>query len=181
MRRMTNIILRPITVADTANIVRWRNSWEVKKNLFSQTELTEAQHLQWLDRRVRTGDCFQYIIVDIGENDKVEDIGTVFIKSIDRENQKGEFGIFIGEISARGKGFATLATKEIIKIAFENISLNRVYLQVFSDNEAAVRAYKRAGFMVEGVLCQDFLRYDGFQDVIVMGITKDRWIANGSN
>lgn len=90
------ISLRPISESDTENIVRWRNSDTVKKNLYTQTDLTQGQHRVWLRNKVATGLCYQYIIVETLDGDS-KDIGTVFIKNIDSHSRKGEFGIFIGE------------------------------------------------------------------------------------
>jgi len=174
------ISLRPISESDTENIVKWRNSDAVKKKLYTQTDLTHEQHRIWLRDKVDTGLCCQYIIVET-VNHNSSDIGTVFIKNIDTHNHKGEFGIFIGEECARGKGYATLATKEMVRIAFEKLSLNRVYLTVMSDNIAGINAYKKAGFVVEGLMKEDYLRSDGYVDIFMMGITKEIWDTKNEN
>ena len=174
------ITLRTISSLDTSNIVRWRNAHSVRANLYTQTELTEQQHETWLQTKVATGFCTQYIIV-VQEACCSTDIGTVFIKNIDRENNKGEFGIFVGEESARGKGYGKQATKQILDVAFRELKLNRVYLTVMADNLSAIRAYKNAGFLVEGMLREDYLRSDGYIDVVVMGITLADWKATNTS
>ena len=80
---------------------------------------------------------------------------------------------FTGQQDALGKGYGKAATKQVLDYAFVRLKLNRVYLTVFSDNISAIKAYETSGFQFEGCLKQDFLRYDGFADVTVMGITKD--------
>lgn len=172
-----SLYLRPINLGDTVDILRWRNSFDVKKNLYTQEELTKEQHIWWLNYKVSTGECAQFII-EISENIGTETpvpIGTVFIKNIDYQNNKGEFGIFIGEPELRGRGYASQATKQILEHAFENLKLNRIYLTVFYDNAPAIKVYEKAGFEKEGLLKQDFLRYDGYCDVMCMGITVDMW------
>ncbi|MGI5943105.1 MAG: GNAT family N-acetyltransferase [Pelotomaculaceae bacterium] len=176
---MSEVILRKIKASDTDNIVRWRNSDSVKRNLFTQSELTAEQHLGWLKSKVETGSCAQYIIV-VSENSTNTDIGTVFIKNIDRQSNKGEFGIFIGEADARGKGYAKLATIEILKIAFEKMMLNRVFLTVMADNISGIKVYEKAGFLCEGVLREDYLRGNTYVDVLVMGVTKKMWLKFGN-
>lgn len=171
-----SLTLRPIEITDvdTSNIIRWRNDLSVKQNLYTQDDLTVEQHLWWFENRVKTGDCHQFII-EVNEDDKIIPIGTIFIKSIDTHSKKGEYGIFIGENSARGKGYAYQATIQILKYAFETLKLNRVYLTVFSDNIPAIKVYEKSGFVEEGILRQDFLRHDGFADVVYMGITAEDW------
>lgn len=101
---MRALLIRPITVEDTANIVTWRNSAFVSRNVFTQSELTREQHLRWLNECVFSGKCWQFII-EAELNDTMTPIGTTFIKNIDRYAGTGEFGIFIGEMLAVGKGY----------------------------------------------------------------------------
>ena len=171
---MSTITLRPITLSDTDNIVKWRNASFVKKNLFTQKTLTKNQHLDYYHKYIETKRVFQFIIQLNSDNGNL-DIGTAFLKSIDLENKKAEFGIFIGEEYALGKGFGKQATFLILQYAFEYLKLNRVYLTVFADNHPAVNAYLKCGFRTEGILIEDYLRYDGFVYIMVMGITRKMW------
>lgn len=170
------VFLRKIDIKDTSNILKWRNSKSVKNNLYSQEDLTEEQHICWLNNKVFTGLCAQYIISVI-DNESSQDIGTVFIKNIDHTCHKGEFGIQIGEESARGKGYGTEATLQILRIAFDELRLNRVYLTVLSNNIAAKKSYLKAGFLTEGILKEDYCRNGKFYDVELMAITKSQWIS----
>ena len=174
MTQQGKVVLRALSEEDTANIVRWRNKDSVRKNLYTQTLLTEEQHLRYFRDVVAAGKCVQYII-SAEEEGRICDVGTVFIKKIDRENRKGEFGIFIGEEAFRGKGIAGQAVEQILKIAFTELQLNRVYLSVMADNIPAIRAYRKAGFEMEGILREDYLRADGFVDIVLMGITEKKW------
>lgn len=170
---MQKVLLRPIGVEDTDNIVRWRNSEQVKRNLFSQANITRESHLEYLKRFVETGRCKQFIIEAA---DAHLDIGTVFIKNIDEDNRKAEFGILIGEECARGKGYGTAATDQMLKIAFEQYNMNRIYLHVLEENIAGIKAYLKAGFIKEGLLIEDFCRGEQYHNVVVMGITQRDWL-----
>lgn len=164
---MLSINLRPISQEDTDNIVRWRNSDAVRKNLFSQADATREGHLRWLETMVKTGKCHQFIIELDGRA-----VGTAFLKNADYENKKAEFGIFIGEADCRGKGVGQKATELVIDYGFSAMGLNRIYLSVFSDNVAAIKVYKKAGFLIEGELKEDICRNGEFYDVTLMAILK---------
>lgn len=167
-----NLTLRPITEADTDNIVRWRNLESVKRNLYARDEVTRESHLRWLHEQVQTQRCVQYIL-----ETSHGDIGTVFLKNIDNFHKKAEYGIFIGEEAARGKGYGRRATEQMLRIAFEELGLNRVSLHVFEENLPGIRAYEHAGFKTEGILRDDF-RYEGeYLNAVVMGITRKMWQA----
>ena len=94
-----NLVLRPITESDTSLIVFWRNKESVKKNFLYRGDFTEETHRKWLEEKVKTGEVIQYII-----EYKKQDVGSVYLRDIDYDNSSAEFGIFIGEDSARGKG-----------------------------------------------------------------------------
>ena len=170
------VVLRPLSLEDTDSIVRWRNADFVKKNLYTQDELTSEQHIEYFHRFVETQKVIQFII-SVQENDLSLDIGTTFLKNIDKHNKKAEYGVFIGEKDALGKGFGKIATKLTLDYAFISLDLNRVYLSVFADNVSAIKAYEKSGFFVEGKLIQDHLRCDGYADVIIMGITREMWLS----
>ncbi|MBR3507285.1 MAG: UDP-4-amino-4,6-dideoxy-N-acetyl-beta-L-altrosamine N-acetyltransferase [Lachnospiraceae bacterium] len=170
---MGKVLLRQLSLADTDNIVRWRNNPSVKKNLYSQDELKHQQHISYFEKLVKTGKCAQFIIVENGENQR--DIGTTFIKNIDHNNHNGEYGIFIGEDSARGKGLAVSATYETLKYGFEELKLHRIYLTVMADNVPAISTYEKVGFIKEGIMRDGFLRYDGYVDIVMMAMLKSGW------
>lgn len=178
--RLNNVLLRKIEISDTPNIVRWRNTESVKRNLYSQNDLTEEQHLWWLENKVKTGECSQYII-NIDDTKEHCDIGTVFIKNIDMQQQKGEFGIQIGEDKFRGMGYGKEAACQMLAIAFNELHLNRVYLSVLKSNVSAIKSYLNAGFLKEGILKEDYFRDGVFYDVIVMAITKNDWKNSSLN
>ncbi len=158
--------LRKINKEDTSNIIRWRNSSNVKKYFFIQDDLTKEQHYWWLENKVNTGEVAQFIIVDKETN---SDVGTVFLKDIDKKNMKAEYGIFIGDEKARGKGIGTEAAKLICSYGFKDLCLHRIFLRVFAGNTQAKNSYIKAGFKEEAVLRDDVCINNKFYDVIIMG------------
>jgi len=174
---MSEITLRPLTIGDTSNIVRWRNQPEVYKNLYTQNLITEDQHTNYFHKYVESGLVRQYIIVADINGEKI-DIGTVFLKGIDKVSRKAEYGLFIGELQARGRGFACPIASAVLKIAFEELGLNRVYLTVFADNIPAIKSYEKAGFKKEGVLRQDFYDGEKYRDIVHMAVLHDEWRNN---
>ena len=165
-----NVTIRPITEADTDNIIRWRNAPSVVEHFIYRTPLTAEAHLNWLHNRVETGDVAQFIIMD-GETP----VGSVYLRDIDRVNRKCEYGIFIGEDSCRGKGIGSAAARLALEYAFEELKMNRVFLRVFADNKQAVRSYEKAGFKYEGTFRDDVI-IDGVPyDMVFMAILKSEW------
>lgn len=167
------ITLRPIEERDAENIVRWRNADSVRKNLFNQEPITVDQHLRYYRNTVCTGKCRQFII-ELNEEVGL-DIGTVFLKNIDLLQRQAEFGIFIGEPAGKGRRCALPATEGILRVAFEEMGLERVYLYVVEDNVPAIRTYKHAGFSENAREHGRFIREGKPLDVIAMEIRSNTW------
>ena len=170
-----SIYIREITKNDTENILRWRNSPSVSENFIYRTPLTKEDHENWLSTKVFSGKVAQFIIEEKENN---RPMGSVYLRDIDPIHKKAEFGIFIGEEAARGKGYGTQATLLALEQAFEKLDLNKVYLRVFAKNKRAVNCYRKAGFTEEGLFRED-VWIDGIPyDMIFMGILKSQWKGN---
>ena len=167
------ISIRPIDFNDTHKIVEWRNNPIVRKNFIFQQQLTDEMHINWMETQVLARKCYQFIIVD---EDLNADVGSVFLRDVDMSNKKAEFGIFIGDDLSRGKGIGTNATKQILKFAFEELELNKVFLRVFASNLGAIKSYEKAGFKKEGLFYQDVIINGTSEDLVFMAILKKEWI-----
>lgn len=161
------IYLRLMTEDDTDLIVAWRNSEGVRKHFIYQAMFTREGHLGWLRNVVEPGKAAQMIIC---ESDTDKPLGSVYIRDIDREHRKGEYGIFIGEDAARGRGIGTAAAKLMIRYGFEELKLHRLFLRVYADNMRAVRSYEKAGFVREAYLKDDVYVNGDFRDIILMAV-----------
>jgi len=137
------IILRPITDIDTDNILKWRNSNEVRKNFIYQPLITREEHLSWLLEKVAKGNVIQFIII---EKISKKEIGSVYLRDVDYCTKEAEYGIFIGETDAKGKGYGTEAISLTVEYAFNIIKLSRLTLRVLSKNKYAIQSYQKAGF-----------------------------------
>ena len=140
------IFLRPITDDDTAQVLRWRNSDGVKQFFLYRKDITPEEHRQWLREKVETGLVYQFIIVVKSSHTP---IGSVYIQHVDRIHRSAEFGIFIGEPSALGRGFGTTAAELMAEFAFSVLGLDKLYLRVLSDNSRAIKSYQSVGFSEE--------------------------------
>ena len=68
-----------------------------------------------------------------------------------------------------------MKTEKILKYGFEELNLHRIYLTVMKDNLPAIKTYEKCGFIQEGVLRDEYLRADGYVDIVMMAIIKDDW------
>ncbi|MBD5531475.1 MAG: GNAT family N-acetyltransferase [Lachnospiraceae bacterium] len=165
VRKGTGVWLRMMTEEDTDSIVAWRNRDFVREQFIYQKPFTREGHLHWIETQVKTGRVVQMIIC-LAQDEKA--VGSVYFRDIDREHRKAEYGIFIGEETALGKGIGTETAHLALDYAFHELSLHRVMLRVLSDNVRARKSYEHAGFIEEAYLHEDVFLQGGFRDVVLM-------------
>lgn len=165
------IYLRPMTEADTDLIVAWRNKPSVKNYFIYQADFTREGHLYWLHEVVEKGDACQMMICDKAQD---KPLGSVYIRDIDHTHHKGEYGIFIGEEAARGRGIGTQAARLMLVHGFEKLGLHRIYLRVLAKNERAIKSYEKAGFVREGYLHDDVCLQGRYEDIVWMAVVKEK-------
>lgn len=100
--------------------------------------------------------------------------GTISLKNIDYINKNAEYAIVLRH-SSQGKGLASKATKELLEIAFKNMGLHRVYLNVLADNYHAIRVYEKNGFEYEGKWKEHLRIKDEWKSLCWYAITSDMW------
>lgn len=161
------IYLRLMTREDTEYIVSWRNSEEVQKRFIYRKPFTVEGHENWIRTMIETGKAVQMIICDL-KTDKP--LGSVYIRDIDREHNKAEYGIFIGEEDARGRGIGSATAKLMLSYCFEEEKLHKVFLRVLADNPRAIGSYENAGFEKEAYLKDEVFLEGEYKDVIFMAV-----------
>lgn len=161
------VYLRLMTVEDTDRIVGWRNNPRVRKNFIYQKPFTREGHLKWIRDKVETGEVIQFIIC---EKETDRPVGSVYFRDISEEHHKAEYGIFIGEDDAVGKGIGSETCRLACGYGFREENWHKIILRALSDNKAAIRSYEKAGFVQEAYL-RDEVCIDGiYRDVILMGL-----------
>lgn len=84
-----------------------------------------------------------------------------------RRRHVGSFGMCVHD-DWQGKGIGNALMEAMLDLADNWLNLRRLELQVFTDNERAIRLYRRHGFEVEGTLRQYAFRNGAFADVFMM-------------
>ena len=86
-----------------------------------------------------------------------------------------EVGIGIGNKLYWGKGFGREALSLLVNYAFRYHNYHKVWLQVHSDNQRAIKAYTHVGFVEEGWLRQHVYSNGRYVDLVYMGILRSEW------
>lgn len=142
---MSNIHLRQLEMKDAPLMLEWMQDPAIACYFrFDAQSMTLAECEKFIKETPLDTSCRHYAIAD--END--EYLGTVSLKSIDNKKKEAEYAISTRK-KAHGTGAAMAATKEILRIAFEELRLKRVYLNVLKENARANAFYIKAGFQFD--------------------------------
>jgi RimJ/RimL family protein N-acetyltransferase len=103
-------------------------------------------------------------------------VGTVSLLGFDRLARNAEIGIALVP-EARGRGIGPRAIAQVVEFAFVRGNLRRVHLQAIASNTAAIRAYEKAGFVLEGRQREHAWVRGAYEDIVRMGLLRSEWSA----
>ena len=173
-----NVTLRPLTLSDTEDILRWRSEANVRANLLSARPPTREEHIQWFEAARLRRDREDFVIVHMTSG---RTVGTVSLVGTQSTERAAEFGILIGEPDFRGKGLARESSQLVLRYGFSVLGLESIFLNLYADNLKAKRLYETLGFTTEA-------QADASSETNVpdrrkdsMRLTRSRWIANCSD
>jgi RimJ/RimL family protein N-acetyltransferase len=145
---------------------RWINDFGTQRYLAgSLFAYTLEKELAWYDRIAVSDHDTPFTIY---ERSTFVPIGTTGLHLLDFRNRTAEFGILIGEVAARGKGYGTETCRLVLDYAFTGLGLHNVMLRVYAYNEAGLRAYVKAGFREFGRRRESQLMGGKLWDVVYM-------------
>lgn len=156
---------------DAAIMACWEENSDYLRNL--DTEIAFPQSISELEEeKERSSNSFYFRLRTI-EDETL--IGFVVIHSIEWNNRVGSLAIGIGDPNFQNKGFGSEALQLVLRYAFHELNLHRVGLDVIGYNGRAIRAYEKAGFIVEGKIRSAIYRDGHYYDRIMMGILRSEW------
>jgi RimJ/RimL family protein N-acetyltransferase len=116
-----------------------------------------------------------YFTIRGREDDRL--LGFVRIEGIEWTHGIASLRLAIGDPMERGKGYGSEALQLMLRFAFSELNLYRLSAVVSEDNPAALKFFKRFGF-VEEVRRRKALMRDGqVWDSIHLGLLRDEWLA----
>lgn len=149
------VSLREFSIGDIDNKVEWINDERNNKYLHYDIPICKEKTMVWFKNKSKNRlDCvIEYNGIPVG---------LIGFASIDEVNQKAEYYISMGRHDFKQKGIATRATRLILKYAFNELNLNKVYLNVDEENTIACRMYEKIGFHIEGRFKKDLFHKGNF-------------------
>ncbi len=166
---------------DIPKFVEWLNDPEVRRYLSSDLPISLANEEQWFEKMLKLPNSEQPFGIEVRDNDPEGGnehwrlIGNCSFMKIDWTVRSAEVGLFIGEKSYWNRGYGTEVMRLLLRLGFETLNLNRIYLRVDEANKGGIRAYEKAGFIHEGRFRQGTFLNGEYGDLLFMSVLRSEW------
>jgi putative acetyltransferase len=120
----------------------------------------------WRQRLADPGDGTYNLVAIVGDS-VVGMISVITFPTRPRRRHVGSIGISVHE-EWQGKGVGAALMSAGLDLADNWLNLTRLELEVYADNESAIKLYERCGFELEGTLRQHAFRDGRYVDSHMM-------------
>lgn len=162
-----NVRLVPYNHLFDEQTVLWLNDPKVSKNFGLTNSVSLDSHRRWIASQQN---LLMWAILDLESIHQ----GNVLL-NLNPRHRSAYFQIYIGNQYARGKGIGYAASKSVLRYAFDDLNLNRIWLHTNLDNVVAIKLYEKLGFIKEGIERESILRNKEFCDQLRWSILKKDW------
>lgn len=172
MSKQTHAVkIRPLEKEDLATIVSWNIDPEIESFVDLGLPGDLPGCVAWWEeiRRSKRDRLFAL------EDETGQLIGDLELANICWQGREAELRIRIGEKEYWNKGYGTLAVHQIVGYAFDELSLNRLYLRVYTFNIRAIKCYQKIGFKMQAVLKRE--KDQNWKDIYLMVLEKETPLA----
>jgi RimJ/RimL family protein N-acetyltransferase len=154
-----------------------RDAWELANDIDVESRSSDrrpepatlARFESWFERvTADPPDDRIYFVVEVDGRF----VGRCTLWQIDDYSKVTNLGIALKR-EEWGKGYGQDACRVLVDYAFRHLNLRKVCLQVLADDERAVRAYRKAGFVEEGRLKSHAWHQGRYRDVLAMAVIRD--------
>ena len=169
------IYLREITQEDVAdNYYDWMSDPEVTKYLESRYWPQSKERIAEYIASMKPPE--NIFLAIISKEIPGRHIGNIRL-SINLFHRFAEIGLIIGIKSLWGKGYGTEAISLVRDYAFGKLSLLKLTAGSYVTNTASIKAFKKAGFVEEGLLRKQYhTEYGKRTDEVVLGcLAEEYW------
>jgi len=158
-----------MTEADLPLVLSWHNSDSVRRYMFTDGVITEAEHRAWW-KRTSVEDASRHYVFELDGRPS----GVVNVTGLDCIDGTASWGLYLADNDAEpgtGSAMAWLALSEV----FGPLGVRRLLCEAFAFNEAALRLYDKLGFRREGLRVAHRKHGAAFEDVVELALFSDDW------
>jgi len=171
MSEMPTVVLRARTEADVDvlfSIAADLETWE-ERTPSAPAPLTRATFDARRARALESDESEDNVAFVVDVDGRA--VGSASLFEFDTLARHAEAGINL-VADARGRGIGTAAIRQLVDFGFVRRNLRRIHLQAIASNTGAIRAYEKAGFVIEGRQREHAWVRGRYEDTVLMGILR---------
>lgn len=162
--------LRALERSDIDNFMQWVNNREITQYLLAfSVPVSRALEERWLENALYHTATDKVFAIETLDG---EYLGNCGLHGIDSISRHAELGIVIGKTDYLGQGYGTDAIQTLLRLAFDSLNLEKVYLHVYGNNTRGIRCYEKCGFEIVGRLKRHRFVNGQWQDDVVMEVFR---------
>lgn len=165
-----SVQLRPMKGEDSAQVLKWRNSPEVAPYMYSEHAISDAEHDRWFEVARNAEDRAYWIIL----HDQAP-VGLANIVRIDQGARRCDWAYYLGAADTRGKGIGAAVEYIVLDHVFGARGLNKLWCEVFVENEVVWKLHESFGFKREAHFRQHIHKGGRYLDVYGLGLLAAEW------
>lgn len=152
-----------------AHVRLLRNQPDVRKFMYTDHEISEAEHLNWLEG-LRSSSRQQVFVVVIER----APVGVVALSAINTTHRTADWAFYL-DTTLQGKGLGSQVELWMLDYAFGAAGLEKLNCEVLEINPAVIKMHQKFGFVIEGVRREHIIRDGKRIGVVLLGIRKSEW------
>lgn len=165
--------IRRLSEKDLQTRVEWMNDARVYRNMHFTPPILLDKTIDWYQKNLYN-DKRQDVVFEAEDGSLLAMGG---LTGIDYSVRKAEFYIFVNP-NMLGKGIGTEATWLLCKYGFDVLQLHKIYLFTNASNIGASKTYQKVGFKLEGVLRDEMVNADNYEDRLYYGLLSSDFKNN---
>ena len=156
-------MIRPAGPEDAAGITALRRM----PGVFEQAASLPSDRSRRMEELLRQPGQNRHFLVAVSPDNTVLGLVMLTVESNPRRRHAGGLGIMV-RTDCQGRGVGSALMNAALELADSWLMLRRVELEVYADNEGAIRLYQRFGFETEGRKREAAVKDGAYADILLM-------------
>ena len=159
------VTLRALEKEDLPSLKEWRNSLHVRKSTREYKLLNMINQKNWFESIHQSNPPKDIMFGILNKRKKL--IGVTGLTYIDWKNRNSEISIYLSTINWQTKPEAKEVINLVMEYGFEELNLNRLYVEIFSLMKENIKLFTKMKFIKEGQLREKVWRQNKWWDTLI--------------
>jgi RimJ/RimL family protein N-acetyltransferase len=159
------VTLRALEKEDLPSLKIWRNSLHVRKSTREYKLLNMINQKNWFESIHQSTPPKDIMFGILNKRKKL--VGVTGLTYIDWKNRNSEISVYFSTKNWQAKPEAKEVINLVMEYGFEELNLNRLYVEIFSLMKENIELFTKMKFIKEGQLREKIWRQNKWWDTLI--------------